>query len=68
MSLKPDLFEGMRFDFNKGLNQKFSLTHSIFMGSVEVHAFAALEKPPLSGLVQDSRAASGALIRAMPAC
>ncbi|KAI0531394.1 hypothetical protein KFK09_000948 [Dendrobium nobile] len=25
MSLKPELFEGLRFDFTKGLNQKFSL-------------------------------------------
>jgi mitochondrial import receptor subunit TOM40 len=36
VSLKPELFEGLRFDFSKGVNQKFSLTHSIFMGSVEV--------------------------------
>ncbi|XP_038988262.1 mitochondrial import receptor subunit TOM40-1-like [Phoenix dactylifera] len=36
MSLKPELFEGLRFDFTKGLNQKFSLSHSVFMGSVEV--------------------------------
>ncbi len=36
MSLKPELFEGLRFDFSKGVNQKFSLTHSVFMGSVEV--------------------------------
>ena len=28
----------MRFDFNKGVNQKFSITHSIFMGSVEACA------------------------------
>ena len=35
VSLKPELFEGMRFDFNKGINNKFSLTHSVFMGSVE---------------------------------
>lgn len=27
VSLKPELFEGMRFDFTKGLNQKFSLSH-----------------------------------------
>lgn len=27
VSLKPDLFEGMRFDFTKMLNQKFSLNH-----------------------------------------
>ncbi|KAK4261824.1 hypothetical protein QN277_004771 [Acacia crassicarpa] len=36
MSLKPELFEGMRFDFTKGLNQKFSLSHSLFMGPTEV--------------------------------
>lgn len=36
MSLKPELFEGMRFDFTKPLNQKFSLSHSVFMGSTEV--------------------------------
>ncbi|KAL6902001.1 hypothetical protein ACP4OV_004877 [Aristida adscensionis] len=36
MSLKPELFEGLRFDFTKGLNQKFSLSHSVFMGSLEV--------------------------------
>ena len=27
MSLKADTFEGFRFDFAKGLNQKFSLCH-----------------------------------------
>nr|CAD1829059.1 unnamed protein product [Ananas comosus var. bracteatus] len=27
MSLKPELFEGLRFDFTKGLNHKFSLSH-----------------------------------------
>ncbi|XP_008680170.1 mitochondrial import receptor subunit TOM40-1-like [Zea mays] len=27
MSLKPKLFEGLRFDFTKGLNQKFSLSN-----------------------------------------
>ncbi|CAL9079970.1 unnamed protein product, partial [Musa textilis] len=36
MSLKPELFEGLRFDFTKGINQKFSLSHSIFMGSMEM--------------------------------
>ncbi|KAG6725976.1 hypothetical protein I3843_02G045700 [Carya illinoinensis] len=36
MSLKPELFEGMRFDFTKGLNQKFSLSHSVFMGPMEI--------------------------------
>ncbi|RLN39592.1 mitochondrial import receptor subunit TOM40 [Panicum miliaceum] len=38
MSLKPELFEGLRFDFTKGLNQKLSLSHSVFMGSLEVPA------------------------------
>jgi hypothetical protein len=27
MSLKPELFEGLRFDFTKPLNQRFSLSH-----------------------------------------
>ncbi|KAK1316044.1 Mitochondrial import receptor subunit TOM40-1 [Acorus calamus] len=36
MSLKPEFFEGMRFDFTKSLNQKFSMSHSMFMGSMEV--------------------------------
>jgi mitochondrial import receptor subunit TOM40 len=36
VSLKPELFEGFRFDFNKGVTPKFSLTHSVFMGSLEV--------------------------------
>lgn len=27
VSLKPEVFEGFRFDFNKGLNQNFSLSH-----------------------------------------
>ncbi|XP_072976610.1 mitochondrial import receptor subunit TOM40-1-like [Typha angustifolia] len=36
MSLKPEIFEGLRFDFTKGLNQKFSLSHSVFMGSMDV--------------------------------
>ncbi|XP_015887058.2 mitochondrial import receptor subunit TOM40-1 [Ziziphus jujuba] len=35
-SLKPELFEGMRFDFIKGLNQKFSLSHSLSMGPSEI--------------------------------
>ena len=38
VSLKADHFEGGRFDFNKQLNQKFFLSHSIFMGSIEVPA------------------------------
>ncbi|XLR44305.1 hypothetical protein HN51_028425 [Arachis hypogaea] len=36
ISLKPKLFEGMRFDFTKMLNQKFSLNHSISMGPTEI--------------------------------
>ena len=51
VSLKPELFEGLRFDFNKGINQKFSLTHSVFMGSVEVRSLSRvlpLTTPPLS--------------------
>eukprot|EP00270_Netrium_digitus_P020538 TRINITY_DN8500_c1_g2_i1.p1 TRINITY_DN8500_c1_g2~~TRINITY_DN8500_c1_g2_i1.p1 ORF type:complete len:349 (-),score=86.06 TRINITY_DN8500_c1_g2_i1:117-1163(-) len=36
MSLKPELFEGLRFEFNKPLNQNFSLTHSVYMGAMEV--------------------------------
>ncbi|GLT77975.1 hypothetical protein SLA2020_495270 [Shorea laevis] len=36
VSLKPELFEGMRFDFTKGLNPKFSLSHSVFMGPMEI--------------------------------
>ncbi|KAG1365558.1 mitochondrial import receptor subunit TOM40-1 [Cocos nucifera] len=45
MSLKPELFEGLRFDFTKGLNQKFSLSHSVFMGSMEVPS-------PSSGIIK----------------
>lgn len=36
MSLKPELFEGLRFDFTKPLNPKFSLSHSVYMGSLEM--------------------------------
>ncbi|WCJ38986.1 translocase of the outer mitochondrial membrane 40 [Euphorbia peplus] len=41
MSLKPEVFEGMRFDFTKGLNQKFSLSHSVFMGPMELPSQSA---------------------------
>ncbi|KAK2966586.1 hypothetical protein RJ640_025271 [Escallonia rubra] len=41
MSLKPELFEGLRFDFTKGLNQRFSLSHSVFMGPTEVPSQSA---------------------------
>nr|GMD25233.1 mitochondrial import receptor subunit TOM40-1-like [Ipomoea batatas]GMD28080.1 mitochondrial import receptor subunit TOM40-1-like [Ipomoea batatas] len=34
MSLKPELFEGMRFDFTKGLNQRFSLSHRYLYSSL----------------------------------
>ena len=36
MSLKPDLFEGLRFDLTKPLNHNFALSHSVYMGNVEV--------------------------------
>uniref|UniRef100_A0A7S1WZK8 Mitochondrial import receptor subunit TOM40 n=1 Tax=Tetraselmis chuii TaxID=63592 RepID=A0A7S1WZK8_9CHLO len=36
MSLKPDLFEGLRFDFTKPLNNNFAVTHSFFMGNLDV--------------------------------
>lgn len=36
VSLKPELFEGLRFDFTRPLSPKFSLSHSVFMGSLEV--------------------------------
>ncbi|GAB4814969.1 hypothetical protein N2152v2_002015 [Parachlorella kessleri] len=36
MSLKPDLFEGLRFDITKPLNQNFALSHSVFMGNQDV--------------------------------
>ncbi|XP_076957249.1 mitochondrial import receptor subunit TOM40-1-like [Bidens hawaiensis] len=36
MSLKAEHFEGMRFDFIKGLNQRFSVSHSILMGPTEI--------------------------------
>ncbi|KAG8371613.1 hypothetical protein BUALT_Bualt13G0106500 [Buddleja alternifolia] len=31
-SLTLEVFEGMRFDFTKGLNQNFSLSHSVMLG------------------------------------
>lgn len=36
VSLKPDLFEGLKFDFSKPLNMNFAVTHSIYMGNVEM--------------------------------
>ncbi|GIL67854.1 hypothetical protein Vafri_21138 [Volvox africanus] len=36
MALKPDTFEGLRFDINKPLNQQFFLSHSLFMGNTEL--------------------------------
>ncbi|KAF3602791.1 hypothetical protein F2Q69_00037828 [Brassica cretica] len=36
MSLKSETFEGLRFDFSKGLNQRFSLSHSVMMGPTKV--------------------------------
>eukprot|EP00245_Coleochaete_scutata_P007146 TRINITY_DN22248_c0_g1_i1.p1 TRINITY_DN22248_c0_g1~~TRINITY_DN22248_c0_g1_i1.p1 ORF type:complete len:329 (-),score=68.07 TRINITY_DN22248_c0_g1_i1:567-1553(-) len=35
-TLKPELFEGMRFDFTKPLNHNFSLCHSLYMGPIEM--------------------------------
>ncbi|KAL2485239.1 Mitochondrial import receptor subunit TOM40-1 [Abeliophyllum distichum] len=31
-----EIFEGMPFNFTKGLNQKFSLSHSVIMGPTEI--------------------------------
>lgn len=36
VSLKMDLFEGCRFEFSKPLNNNFALSHSLFMGNLEV--------------------------------
>ncbi|KAG0600381.1 hypothetical protein M758_11G029100 [Ceratodon purpureus] len=36
MSLKPELFEGLRFDVTKSLNNKFALSKSLFMGSIDL--------------------------------
>lgn len=36
MSLKPDLFEGLRFEITRPLNNNFFLQHSLFMGNIEV--------------------------------
>ncbi|CAE5967907.1 unnamed protein product [Arabidopsis arenosa] len=36
MSLRSDNFEGLRFDFTRALNQKFSLSHSVMMGPTEI--------------------------------
>lgn len=41
MALKPELFEGLRFEFNKPLNQHFSLSHSLCMGNMEVPSQSA---------------------------
>ncbi|CAJ2676006.1 mitochondrial import receptor subunit TOM40-1-like [Trifolium pratense] len=41
MSLKPELFEGCRFDFTKMLNHKFSLNHSVSMGPIEIPSQSA---------------------------
>ncbi|CAO2180272.1 unnamed protein product [Urochloa humidicola] len=38
MALKPDLFEGARFDFTKMISPYFALSHSVSMGSIEVPA------------------------------
>ncbi|KAL1192620.1 putative mitochondrial import receptor subunit TOM40-2 [Cardamine amara subsp. amara] len=36
MSLKPELFEGFRVDFNKMMNQKFFFSHNLLMGPTEI--------------------------------
>lgn len=36
MALKPDVFEGLRFEITRPLNQNFFLTHSLFMGNLEL--------------------------------
>ncbi|GFR41526.1 hypothetical protein Agub_g2222, partial [Astrephomene gubernaculifera] len=36
ISLKPDTFEGLRFEINKPLNQQFFLSHNLFMGNMEL--------------------------------
>jgi mitochondrial import receptor subunit TOM40 len=36
MALKPDVFEGMRFEINRPLNPNFFLSHSLFMGNMEL--------------------------------
>ncbi|KAK1664288.1 hypothetical protein QYE76_052447 [Lolium multiflorum] len=36
MSLKPDVFEGFRFDFTKMLGEYFALSHSATMGNMEL--------------------------------
>ncbi|TVU22679.1 hypothetical protein EJB05_32394 [Eragrostis curvula] len=38
MALKPEIFEGLRIDFTKMLNQSFALSHSVSMGSIEIPA------------------------------
>lgn len=38
MALKPDLFEGLRFEMTRPLNQNFFLNHSVFMGNTELQA------------------------------
>jgi mitochondrial import receptor subunit TOM40 len=56
VSLKPDLFEGCRFDFTRPLNQKFSLQHSLFMGSVEARRrLRCLQLPTSSGRTSSIR-------------
>nr|XP_023905383.1 mitochondrial import receptor subunit TOM40-1-like [Quercus suber]POF19764.1 mitochondrial import receptor subunit tom40-1 [Quercus suber] len=41
MSLKPDLFEGLRFDLTRGLNSKFALSHSVYMGPTTIPSQSA---------------------------
>lgn len=38
MALKPDVFEGLRFEMTRPLNQNFFLSHSLFLGNMELGA------------------------------
>jgi hypothetical protein len=47
VSLKPELFEGLRFDFTKPLNQRFSLSHRCVRSLVQLfishHVYSLME-------------------------
>lgn len=47
MALKPDVFEGLRFEITRPLNQNFFLTHSLFMGNLELPGAATGSKQML---------------------
>ncbi|VVB00659.1 unnamed protein product [Arabis nemorensis] len=50
MALKPELFEGFRFDYTKMLNQKFGISHSVSMGPTEIPP--ELFKSPSSEIIK----------------